>query len=218
MSIFNDYIERVGMSKRTHTDAKIVSSIEYFERNFHTSPSYYQVDIDGELVDTIINKTSHHNIKKIHFRRNYEPKIGSIITFQNKKYLLLEIDRDEIYTFGKMEECNNVFPVHTGEIENVQVGVNGRGVPVFKEVYKYDEIPCIVRDRYYSVNENSPLPLPDGKLQIELRYIEAPNIEINETFEMYGREYKISDISYVNVKNGVGTITIHAEKRDDANE
>ena len=218
MNIFDEYAERVGMSTRPNTDSRILASIEYHERNFHTSPSFYQVDIDGELVDTIINKTRYHNIKEIHFRRDYEVKIGSIVTFNDKRYLLLEKDRDEIYSFGKMEECNNTFKVQTGEAERVQVGVDGRGRPKFKDKYGFEEVPCIVRDKYYSSSQNQPIPLPEGQLQIVMKYIEAPNIEVNKVFKMYGREYKITDISYINVQDGVGIMTIYAEKRDDANE
>lgn len=204
------------MSNRPNVDSVINSSIDYHERNFHTSPSFYQVDIDGELVDTIINKTKYHNIKQIHFRYDYDVKIGSVVTFNNKKYLLLEKDRDEIYSFGKMEECNNVFKVHTGDVERVQIGVDGRGVPLFENRYKNVEVPCIVRDKYYSSSQNNPIPLPEGKLQIEMKYIEAPNIKVNSEFEMYGLKYKITDISYVNVQNNIGTMVIYAEKRDDA--
>lgn len=213
MNIFEMYSKRVGISGRSSVDASIKSSINNMERNFHTSPSYYKVDIDGEAVDTIINKTNDHNIKLIHFRHEYKAQIGNVITFDDKKYLLMEIDRDVIYSFGKMEECNNTMEVQDGESERVLIGENQHGAPVYDYVTNYKDEPCIVRDRYYSSNENAQLPLPDGKLEITLRYQEISNIQVNEEFEMYGKTYKIADISSVGVQDGVGVMKVHAERR-----
>lgn len=202
------------MSNRPNTDALIDSTISSVERDFHTSPSYYQVDIDGETVDTIINKTTRYNEKLIHFRRDYDVKVGSIITFKNDKYLLLEKDRDEIYSFGKMTECNNTLEI-LKEDREVLVGYDNFGAPIYKNEKVYVDEPCVVRDTYYTAGENAQMPLPDGKLEILLKYQVMLNIEVNNEFKMYGKTYKIADIGFVNVEDEVGYIKIHAERRDD---
>lgn len=214
MSLFEDYKKRLKMSDRPNIDVTISSSIRGFEREFYTSPSFYQVDIDGKTADTIINKTNRYNEKLIHFRHDYEVRIGSVITFKDDKYLLLEKDRDEIYSFGKMTECNNTIKILTGE-ENVLVGHDQFGVPIYEVKKTHKDEPCIVRDTYYSASENAQVPLPDGKLEILVQYQPMPNIDINKEFDMYNKIYKIADIGYVNVKNEIGYIKIHAERRDD---
>lgn len=218
MNMYDKYIQRLDLSNRPNIDVIVDRSSDLSELNFHTSPSFYQVDIDGEMVDTIINRTNDYNIKLIHFRRDYDAKVGSVITFQDKRYLLLETDEDVIYSFGKMEECNNVFKVQNGEAERVQIDTDRFGRPIYDYVVNYIDTPCIVRDKYYSATENTQLPLPEGKLQIVLKYQESPNIEINKEFEMYGKPFKIADISYTDVVDGIGIMTIHAERRDDRSE
>lgn len=218
MNSFDKYIKRVGLSGRSSTEASLNNSIKVFELKFNTSPSFYQVDIDGSLTDVIINKTKNTKIKQIHFRYGYKPDIGSIVTHQNKRYLLLETDKDEIFTFGFMEECNNTFKVQTGEEERVQVGYDHLSRPYYEYKKVEKDEPCIVRDRYYSTNENAQLPLPDGKLDIYIKYQESPSFNINKEFSMYEKTYKIADISYVDVVEGVGIMRIHAERRDNRDE
>lgn len=215
MSLFDDYKKRLGMSNRSNTEATLQSSIDDFERNFSSSPSFYQVDIDGELIDTIINKTNRNNEKLIHFRHDYEARIGSVITFKDKRYLLLEKDRDEIFSFGKMIECNNTMSIQKEEEKKILVGYDEFGAPVYKYEKAYEEEPCVVRDTYYSASENAQLPLPEGKLEILLQYQVMLNIKINEEFEMYDKTYKITDVGYVEVIDNVGYVKIHAERRDD---
>lgn len=215
MDIFEEYSGRLGISGRSATDATINRSKNDADRLFHTSPSFYQVDIDGEITDTIINKTNDYKVKLIHFRYDYEAQIGSIVTFKDKKYLLLETDKDEVYLFGKMEECNGHFSIHTGEVERVEVGVDGFGRPIIEETPVTFEEPCIIQDKFYSINENAPLPLADGQLIISLKYQKAPNVKVNKEFVLYDNTYIITDVNYVDAQNEIGIMRIHAERRDD---
>lgn len=214
MDIFEEYSKKMNMSNRSNTDAVIENSREDIEIKFDTSPSFYQVDIDGELTDTIINKTNDFNIKQIHFRYEYTPRIGSIISYDNKKHLLLETDRDELYSFGKMEECNSSIDIQTEEVEKILIGYDQDGRPQYEEKVVLIPEPCVVRDTYYSASENAQIPMPEGKLEIFAQHKPMLNIKVNEELKMYGKTFKIADISYVNVVNDVGYIKIHAERRD----
>lgn len=214
MDIYDKYTKRLGLSDRATVQAQIDRSVNNEDRVFATSPSFYQVDIDGEIIDTIINKTNLHNRKKIHFRKDYEAQIGNIVTFKNMKYLLLETDEDEIDSFGIMEECNHFLEIETGEVEKVEIGKDDFGRPIYEDVYVTKDEPCIVRDKYYSSNDNSALPLPDGKLEVLMKYQDVHNIDVNEDIRLYDKKYKVADMGYTDVIDGQGVMKIHAERRD----
>lgn len=214
MNIYDKYTRRLGLSNRASVEAQINRSVNDEDRMFNTSPSFYQVDIDGEKIDAIVNKTNTYNRKKIHFKKDYEVQIGSVATFKDMKYLLLEADEDEIDSFGIMEECNHFLEIETGKVEKVEVGKDEFGRPVYEDVYVTKDEPCIVRDKYYSSNYNTALPLPDGKLEVLMKYQEVHNVGINEDIRLYDKKYKVADIGYTDVINGQGVMKIHAERRD----
>lgn len=218
MNIFDKYTKRVGTTLNSESKAQIDKNIRLMEEKFNTSPSFYVVDIDGEQVDTIINKLPTHDMKRIHFRNEYEPQVGSVISFKDKKYLLLEKDSDEIYSFGKMQECNSTISIISEDEEKVYIGDDVRGAPVYEYETKTIEEPCVVTDKYASVNDNAQIPLPEGKLVIQLKYQRSPSLEVNSVIGMYDRAYKIADLSFTDVQDGVGVMRVHADRREIGDE
>lgn len=217
MDSLDKYARRVRLTGRSTVEASIKESIRVMEELFHTSPSFYEVKIDEETVDTIINKTNNYDVKLIHFRKSYKPVVGSIISFKDDKYLLMEKDEDEVYSFGKMEKCNYLIKIQTSE-EKIVIGYDERNRPIYDTVANYKDEPCILRDKYYSSNDNTQLPLPEGKLEIYIKHQKALNIKINEDISIHDKIYKISDISYIEVIDGEGVTKIYAERREDADE
>lgn len=218
MNSFDKYAKRLGMSERVTTDKRLEASKNKFERNFNTSPSYYNTDIDGEFVDTIINKTNNYSVKLIHFKSNYSPRIGSLVDYNDKYHIILEIDNDEIFTFGKMEECNYFIDVQLGEKEKVLIGYEDNGRPVYDYQTRYKREPCIVKEKYYTSDENAQLPVPEGKLEVILQYQDIPNLTVNSEATLYDKTYKIVDISHINVVDEVGFLKIFAERRENEHE
>lgn len=218
MDIFDKYSKRIGESLNSNAKAQIEKNIRLMEINFKTSPSFYVVDIDGDEVDTIITKTKNFEVKTIHFRHNYNPQVGSVIDFKDQYYILTEKDSDEVYTFAKMQECNNTISLISGEDEKVYVGDDIRGAPIYEYRPQYKNEPCIVDDKYASTNENTQVPLPEGKLTVSLKNQVSPTLEVNKEFKMYGKTYKIAELSFTNVQDGVGVLRVHAERRDNKDE
>lgn len=211
MTYLDDYVKRVTAYGETPTESTINKNIDLLDREFETSTAFHRVEVNGILTDAIINRTRNFEIKKVHFRPGYEIVLGSVVEFEDDYYLITEKDSDEVYTFANMEQCNNMFKVKTGKVSEL-IGHKPTGEPVYKETSEYKEVPCIVRSRYYSTGENATLPLPDGKLAIQLQYRQADNIDINKKFSMYGKAYIIADIGYVGVIEGEGIMEISAER------
>lgn len=215
MNSLEKFKKRMEMKGSSVVESVANRSRRVLDDMFSTSPSYHIVEVDGEKVESIIHRTNQYNIKQIHFKYDYEVNVGSIIAYEDKMYLLLEKDKDVLNSFAKMEECNSTIEVQVGESERVKIGEDERGRPIYDHITKYKNEPCIIRDKYYSSNDNSQLPLPEGKLDILLKYQDASNLVVNYEFNIQKKDYKVSDLSYVDVVNEVGVMKIHAERRED---
>lgn len=209
-----DYLDRFVRRHKGNsaTEAELYQTIAAFEREFKTSPSYYEVDIDGESVDAIVNKKINYDEKLIHFRHDYKPLAGSVVTYRDGKYLLMETDFDEIYTFGTMKHCNHTIPFKIGE-ESEFVGYDENKQPHYKTKESYKDVPCIVDSKYYSSNDNAQLPLPEGKLSIYAKFIPDSSIQTNEEFRLYEKRYIVADVDYTKVVDGVGVMEIIVERK-----
>lgn len=213
MDYLDFYAKRLNKKGTSAIQADINKSRELTSMEFQSSPSYYKVDIDGILVDTIINRTTDYNVKKVNFKYGELADEGSIITFKDDKYLLMETDYDEIYSFGKMEKCNGIFPIKS--VTRTVVGRKPSGEPIIKETIVQKDEPCVAKTTYFSTNENAQMPLPVGRIVLYMKNQESDNLVINAEFEMYGDIYSISSIQKTRVKNDIGVIEITAERRQD---
>lgn len=212
MNYREKFIKRHKMSGENGREAYLNQAINAYERDFDSSPSFHQVDIDGKVVDAIINKTNKYNEKLVNFRHGYSPDIGAIVTYKNDKYLIMEKDFDNIYTFAIIKKCNYTIPIKVGE-KKVFSGYDHFGKPQYKIEELYEPLSCIVDSKYYSSNDNAQLPLPEGKLTIYTKYIPDTNLQINEEFLLYGKRYIIADIDYTRVTNNIGIMEIIVERK-----
>lgn len=214
MNTYEKYKKRLKADGNTAAESMMNTTRVLFLKDFKNSPSYYQVDIDGVMVDTIINKTTNYNVKKIHFINPDDAVVGGLVLFKDEYYLILETDKDEIYSFAKMEECNGTFTLKQISTERPIIGYDPKTKrPIYGEPVTVEKNePCIIRSTYFSSNENDSLPLPEGRLNIVMKYQKADNLKENTQFMLYNSTYKISDIRYTNVKNEVGIMELSCER------
>lgn len=210
MSYLDHYVKRLKLIGDNATDAQIKRSQTFMDRQFETSPSYYKIIVDDNMVGAVVNRTNDPKEKKVHFLYDYEIDIGSVVLFKNHNYLVTEKDRDEVYNFAKMSFCNGLLKIETDRKREI-IGYEGNR-PIFDYVITYKDEPCVVDSKYYSSNENAQLPLPEGKLSILLKHQEIPNLGVNKVFHMFDKKYKVVDIGYTNVYQDVGFIEIIAER------
>lgn len=212
MDAYQLYSKRLKSKGNNTTERMFNTTRELHEKDFYSSPSYYQVPIDGVLKDTIINKTTNYDVKKIHFINDVDNVLGGIVEFKAEHFLIVEKDKDEIYSFAKMQRCNELFNLKTNGTR-VIIGHDPRGRPIYGESQAVEKLePCVVKSTYFSTNENDTLPLPEGRLNILMKYQTADNLKVNEQFMMYKSTYKISDIRYTDVRNGVGIMEVSCER------
>lgn len=215
MDSLDKFKKRMGLGGRSTVERLIKQSQRVAEDRFKTSASFYVIDVEGEAVESIVNRTNDYHIKLVHFKYDYDIKIGSIVAFDDKQYLIIDKDRDSVFSFAKMEECNGFFDLSTGEVERIRVGTGEFGQPIYEEKIVTIKEPCIIKNKYYSISDNAALPLSEGQIEISMKYQKASNVDVNEIFELYGNTYVITDVGYNDVKNEVGIMKIYAERRDD---
>lgn len=214
MDSIDKFAKRMKRRGSNSTDATIRSSLRSANELFSTSPSYYKVEVNGEKVEAIVNRTRDYSQKLVHFRPDYDIQVGSLVNHEDQMYLILEKDKDEIFSFATMEECNSTIKVQVGDKEKILVGTESNGRPVYDYKTNYKDEPCIASDKYYTASANTALPLPDGKIDILLKYQELPNLQMNDEFIMYEKTYKVADVSYTKVYKGEGIVKINAERRE----
>lgn len=217
MSSIDRYVKRLQKNGGNSRESQINQTIKSYERKFASSPSYYEVLVDGVKTDAIINKIGNRNTRKyetklINFRHDYKPKCGSVITFDNENYLLMETDHDPIYSFGRMTRCNQAITLSFNQ-EEVFIGYDDRGRPLYETSSEQKEFPCIVSSERYSSSENTQLPLPSGHIVVYMTYIENEDLAVNKEFMFFGRKYKIVDIDLTQVEEESGLIEILMDRK-----
>lgn len=142
-----------------------------------------------------------------------EIKRGNLLLIENNHWLVTTLpDNNKIYHKAEVRLCNQTFKIETNRT-SVIAGYNKLKEPQFKEVIEYKDEPCVVFSSYYSSNENSQLPQPEGRVTILLRYQVAPNLVLNHRFLISGTNYVITDIDdFTQVINGEGILRVVAEK------
>lgn len=188
---------------------------EVFADNFDTSPLSTTVTVNDVNTVAMVRQEKDSNKKKLIFRPDTKIDIGSVIRIKSSYYLTLDFLSEginEVYPTAKVQLCNSTLPIQSGKTR-VLIGHDRDGRPVYKDEYAVNKLePCIAETKYLSSNENDQLPLPEGRINITLKYQEADNIQPNKQFSMYGNTFKITDIDLTKVINGKGIMIVSAER------
>ncbi|MFO1442802.1 hypothetical protein KDN24_06185 [Bacillus sp. Bva_UNVM-123] len=219
MNYIDRYIHRLKSKGDNMSTSLINRSKRKTNDQFHTSPSYSIVKVNGIETDSIVNNTKEYTEKQIFFKPDVIKDIGSIVEYKEKTYLLMRFIENEIYPTATLRLCNSTFPIETNKTPVLMRDEDGNpkkdkynrpilspssGLPINK--------PCIVETKYYFNNRNEQVTLPEDRIMVTLKYQEAPNIEINEEFEMYKSRFRITFIDYSKVVNTVGVMTLTGER------
>ena len=219
MNYVDKYIHRLKSKGDDMTTSLVNKSKRSTNDQFHTSPSFYIVKINGIETDSIVNNTKNYDEKQIFFRPDVAIDMGSVVEYKDKPYLLMEFIENEVYPTATLKLCNSLFPIEsdktpvlmTDEFGNLVKDKYGRPIPAPSSEIPVKE-PCIVETKYYFNNRNEQITLPEDRIMITLKYQEASNIEMNKEFEMYKSRFRITFIDYSKVVNGVGVMTLTGER------
>lgn len=151
-------------------------------------------------------------------------ELGNLLFFNNLNWLVTTFPEDnKIYRKAEIKLCNATFPIKFNKTKILLRDDNGNiikdqfGRPVYKEGYEIEkDDPCIVETKAInSLSDSNQIQLPNGQIQITLKYQPSDTIQLNYVFNMFNDSFKIIDIDYTKVINNIGIVTIRAKREQE---
>lgn len=167
--------------------------------------------INGVTKKILIKNRANGNEKEISVNLN-DVKIGDIVELKQQKWLAIDLPvENDIYTKAIIKLCNVTFPIQRNTVKTY-LGKDRDGRPNYS--YAFDTInePCIASMTWQSDNDSEQMQLPNGFLDITLKYQTGDNIRINQKFKIYDMTYEIINIDYTKVINGNGIMIIRGKR------
>jgi hypothetical protein len=87
------------------------------------------------------------------------------------------------------------------------------GRPITKTVPNSIDLPCIFSGNLTGSMMNGELNQPKDSVKFTLQYNDTSKlIKENDNYTFYDRSYKVKSIDFTNVFNGIGFITVMADR------
>jgi hypothetical protein len=199
------------------------NAISAFEEILNNSPESYIVTINNKKkIKAIIQSKSSVAIERKMHTHIDEVCLGDLVDHKNKKWLVVDfVDDNKMHSSTTIKLCNSTFPIKYNKRKVLLTDDEGNpildqlGRPVYREEYEVEkDEPCVVETKTTnSLLHTGQIQLPNGQIQIILKYQPSDTIKLNYEFEMFNDPYKIIDIDYTNVIQNKGVVIIRA-KRD----
>jgi len=109
MSAWSKYERTREALGRTKRDMLVQSTRDNLHRKMLNSPSCRTVLVNDIEQTVVITHSSNMDAKKIYSLPGETLEHGGLVTFANNKWLITEVDADDIaYQKGLMEQCNHI--------------------------------------------------------------------------------------------------------------
>ena len=187
----------------------MTSAIDGF--NFSVENFGIEVKINSKATKVLLkNKVSGHE-KEISAKLE-EINVGDLVEIGTQKWLIVDLPvENEIYSKASLRRCNTTFVIKD-KIQRVMTGRDDDDRPIFTEIAETINEPCIATNTYSTGNENEQLPLPDGNIDVIMRYRNADSLVINKNFVLYNQTYEIYNIDYTKVIDGNGIMIVRGKR------
>lgn len=208
MTYFDNYKRRVQkMAGRTQEEidkngdmplreAIINRTTEAQKRAFFDSPTLEFVKYDGTQDTPVIRSDRYKDIElqTFLFEPNFPIGIGTLIESKGYTFLAVSKNINDIYPVLIARLCNDFFEVPVGFSERVVEDRMGNKRTVRTPVE--ESVPVVISDKDYSVSGNSILPLPSGRINIEMPYKDEylDHFTINFEFKHNAGTYQVTDV------------------------
>jgi hypothetical protein len=230
MSYLDDFNARINTTGKTIGESQQHTTSTFINSVFSNSP-FYRIakwngqDLEIRLMD--VNSITRSNqimpvqfgIKFALFKSNTVLDLGEIIEIPNDDksvytpWMITDFtSENETFPKAKIQICNFELSVKTGETK-IPLGNDKFGAPVYKTEKTYTSLHSILKNTIGSIALNSEVNLPSERMLITVTYDDiSKTIKENDTFDMYGREYKVIGIDFSNVFYEKGIITLTTER------
>lgn len=187
-----------------------------FDLQRNESLEGFTVTIDGKSEKVVIQEYSNplnqdRVDKKIFCELNSVIKCGSVVVHNSKNYLTMTVpESNQAYLKAKIEHCNNTLHIQTGETKTI-TGYDDLGRPIISSTPVYTDLPCVVKSKITSIDDNTSINLPVGRLLISIPY--SASIAEGMEFSMYGKTYFIIGTDLTKVIGSVGVLDLFADRK-----
>ncbi|PLR99643.1 hypothetical protein [Bacillus sp. T33-2] len=222
MSYLNVYRQRLQASGNNATDGIVNSSKQTIKNNFSNSLFSETVLIDAVEYEVIVTQEKKSEDKKILLKPDTQIYVGSVVKIKNSHYLTMDFlgeGINEIYPTASLKLCNSSLPIVSNKTRDLLRDENGNPVLDDDGRPQYVETggetipePCIVENKVSTGKDNEQLPLPEGRINVTLKYQVSDSLKVNSEFILYGNTYKILDIDMTKVIGDKGIILLNAER------
>lgn len=231
MSYIDKHIAYSNIEGKTIVEQQFNSSADFINSVFTESPFYIvgkwnNTDLEMQLNDvTSITRSNQimpvqYGIKFARFKPNTVVNIGEIIEIPNEDnseyipWMVVDFtSENKLFPKAKIGICNFELNVKTSETTPIFVGNDKHGAPVYRSDSIYTPLQAILKNTIGNISLNSEINIPSERMLITINYDDTgKTIKENDTFDLYGREYKVVGIDFSNVFYGVGCITLITER------
>ena len=141
--------------------------------------------------------------------------VGETFTWNNNEWIVASKDREtKIQCRCLVRLLNTDIKLQTG-VEQVKIGEDHLGRPVYDETIQYNETLCFAETEL-SINrgtgKDEVINLPEGRLRICIPYINTHGVSLGKKFNIYNDKYEIKDIDMTNIVDEKGVIYFIAHR------
>ncbi|WP_137743254.1 hypothetical protein [Robertmurraya siralis] len=212
----NDYGKYFKLPNTDNSNPIMEATKQLYLSNFNQSLFVETAFIEDVSYEVLIRHGKKNEEKKAIFKPDTHIDVGSVLEFNNKKYLVLDFLGEGVYQAyptATIKLCNSAFHVLSNRTRKL-IGHDSDGRPIYDDQYEVDYYePCVVENKVITTQDRGQILLPEGQLNITIKYIKADNIKLGSEFQMYDEVYEIRDIDYSKAVNEIGIITLNGRRK-----
>lgn len=220
MDFADKYVRRLNYSGVNFSESYKNQSKRILTEEIRQSPDckYVKLNNSIELTPCIVRDLDGFVKRKFSFIPDTVINIGDYIYQDQDVYIGIEQNKDDITPYLETRLCNATFPIKTESSYDYFRDDQGNIVhddvtnePILIPIENTDiNLPCVVENKYRVSDKSEQMWVADNDITVILPY--HADIKMGNTFEMYGDIYKIVNIDFTKVINGVGILTLRGEK------
>ena len=206
-----EYIDRYKARLESKGDSPQQSAMNRSKRNvdknFHTSPSYKNVQIGGQSVDSIVYEDG-----TIEFRPGISYPIGTEISVDDTIFLITEFTNNLINPKAELEMCNSTITIKSIPLPPTPIEYDDFMNPIYPDDYDPTpqtlSFPAILEKSVVNEDTGAKIALDEDKIKATISYTETT---IN-SFWAYGEKYDVYSKDLTKVIKDKGLLILFGER------
>ncbi len=192
-----------------YRDKLLRDGAKIFNRSLNASPDAYEIEVNGESKQVMVQSTADYNKRRILFKEN-DIKWGDIVLLEGEKWLVTERPFfNRIHSKSHIHLCNNVMKFITfteGKFEYDRLG-NKIWIEEPQEVNTL--FPAVIESiTGTKTATGQQINVPEGDMTLQIQNTDDELIEIGNEFTMFNDTYRIAGIDKSKAHNNQGVLIL----------